>query len=77
MVPDGWIFQTKENLDQAADRILHTLTGINNVYMEQLHSYSKLDRDPAERTISVAYYALINIENHNEELTETIWCQMV
>lgn len=66
----GGFLQQNENLDQAADRILQTLTGINNVYMEQLHSYSKLDRDPAERTISVAYYALINIENHNEELIE-------
>lgn len=66
----GGFLKQNENLDQAADRILRTLTGINNVYMEQLHSYSKLDRDPAERTISVAYYALINIENHNEELIE-------
>lgn len=66
----GGFLQQNENLDEAADRILNTLTGINNVYMEQLHSYSKLDRDPAERTISVAYYALINIENHNEELIE-------
>ena len=37
--------------------------------MEQLHTYSKIDRDPVERTLSVAYYALINIEDHNEELT--------
>ncbi|MCG9972839.1 NUDIX hydrolase [Christiangramia crocea] len=66
----GGFLKQNENLDQAADRILSTLTGINNVYMEQLHSYSKVDRDPAERTISVAYYALINIEDHNAELIE-------
>ncbi|MCM4157292.1 NUDIX domain-containing protein [Gramella sp. AN32] len=66
----GGFLRKQENLDQAADRILVTLTGIHNVYMEQLHSYSKIDRDPAERTISVAYYALINIEDHNEELIE-------
>ena len=66
----GGFLQKNENLDQAADRILKALTGINNVFLEQLHSYSKVDRDPAERTISVAYYALINIEDHNEELTE-------
>ena len=36
--------------------------------MEQLHAYSEIDRDPVERTISVAYYALINIENHNADL---------
>lgn len=66
----GGFLKQNENLDQAADRILRTLTGINNVYMEQLHSYSKVDRDPAERTISVAYYALINISDHNEKLIE-------
>ncbi len=65
----GFLKQT-ENLDQAAQRILWNLTGINNIYMEQLHSYSKVDRDPAERTISVAYYALINIKNHSEKLIE-------
>ncbi|CAL65664.1 NUDIX hydrolase [Christiangramia forsetii] len=71
----GGFLKKHENLDQAADRILKTLTGINNVFLEQLHSYSKVDRDPAERTISVAYYALINIEDHNEELTEQFSAQ--
>ncbi len=66
----GGFLKQNENLDQAAERILQTLTGINNVYMEQLHTFSKIDRDPAERTISVAYYALINIEEHNKELIQ-------
>ncbi len=66
----GGFLKQQEDLDQAADRILRTLTGISNVYMEQLQSYSALDRDPVERTISVAYYALINIEEHNPELIE-------
>lgn len=66
----GGFLKKQENLDQAATRILSSLTGINNVYMEQLYSYSKVDRDPAERTISVAYYALINIQDHNEKLIE-------
>ncbi|APU67574.1 MAG: NUDIX domain-containing protein [Christiangramia sp.] len=66
----GGFLKKNENLDEAANRILENLTGINNVYMEQLHSYSKIDRDPAQRTISVAYFALINIQEHNEELIE-------
>ena len=64
----GGFLKKDENLDEAANRILYKLTGINNVYMEQLHSYSKIDRDPAERTISVSYFALINIQAHNKEL---------
>jgi hypothetical protein len=38
--------------------------------MEQLFAFSEIDRDPVERTISVAYYALINVENDNEELIQ-------
>ena len=65
----GGFLKSDENLDSAANRILFHLTGINNVFMEQLHVFSKVDRDPGQRTLSVAYYALINIEDHNEELT--------
>ena len=66
----GGFLKRNEDLDQAANRILHHLTGINNVYMEQLYNFSKVDRDPAERTLSVAYYALINIAEHKQEITE-------
>lgn len=64
----GGFLKNHETLDEAADRILKHLTGIDNVFMEQLHTFSKVDRDPAQRTLSVSYYALINIEDHNEEL---------
>ena len=64
----GGFLKNKENLDHAASRILHHLTGLNNIYMEQLYAFSKVDRDPEERTISVAYYALIDIASHNQDL---------
>lgn len=64
----GGFLKQSEVLDEAANRILEHLTGINNVFMEQLYTFSKVDRDPVERTLSVAYYALINLENHNAEL---------
>ena len=64
----GGFLQEDETLDDSAERVLHRLTGLKNVYMEQLHSFSELDRDPVERTISVAYYALINIADHDDEL---------
>ncbi len=66
----GGFLKKREVLNEAASRILFQLTGIHNVYMEQLFTFSEVDRDPAERTLSVAYYALINIEDHNEELTK-------
>ncbi|WP_445738369.1 NUDIX hydrolase [Mariniflexile sp.] len=66
----GGFLKGNETLDDAASRILFNLTGVHNVYMEQLYSFSEVDRDPVERTISTSYYAIINIENHNEELIE-------
>lgn len=66
----GGFLKQDESLDIAANRVLKTMTGLDDIYMEQFYAYSEVDRDPAERTISVAYYALINIQDHNEELIE-------
>ncbi|WP_116789080.1 NUDIX hydrolase [Flavobacterium psychrotrophum] len=62
----GGFLRPDENLDNAAVRVLHHLTGLDNVYMEQLRMYSAIDRDPVDRTVSVSYYALINITEHTE-----------
>lgn len=66
----GGFLKQEENLDEAAIRILHHLTGLHDIYMEQLYTFSKVDRDPAERTLSTAYYALIDVANHNQEIIE-------
>ena len=55
----GGFVQRDESLDKAASRILFEHTGLNNIYMEELQSYGEVDRDPAGRVISVAYFALI------------------
>jgi len=66
----GGFLKKDENLNEAAIRILHHLTGLRNIYMEQLYTFSMIDRDPAERTLSVAYYALIDIALHDKELVQ-------
>ncbi len=66
----GGFLRKEESLHDAADRVLYTLTGLKNIYMEQLHSFSEIDRDPLERTISVSYFALINKKEHEIQLTE-------
>lgn len=71
----GGFLKKDEVLKSAATRILDHYTGLREVYMEQLYAYSEIDRDPVERTISVAYCALINIENHNEELIKNYQAQ--
>ncbi|RZL33133.1 MAG: NUDIX hydrolase, partial [Pedobacter sp.] len=60
----GGFIGENENLDGAAQRILLELTGLQDVYLEQLHAYGTPDRDPIERTISVAYFALIDINKY-------------
>ena len=71
----GDFLKKEEVLGDAAIRVLEKYTGLHDIYMEQLHVYSEIDRDPAERTISVAYSALINIENHNFKLIQNYEAQ--
>lgn len=62
----GGFVQGNEGLDEAANRVLFELTGLDKVYMEQLQSYGEVERDPAARVISVAYYALIPAKEYSD-----------
>jgi len=64
----GGFVGAKEDADEAAARVLYCLTGMKNVYMEQLHTFSDVKRDKAGRVISIAYYALINIADYNKQM---------
>lgn len=64
----GGFIGKKENAEQAAARILYQLTGMKNIYMEQLSTFSDVNRDSAGRVISIAYFALINIADYSEQL---------
>lgn len=63
----GGFVQNDESSDQAAARILKKTTGLDQIYMEQVAAFSKPDREQIARVISIAYYALIRIDEHNEE----------
>jgi len=63
-LPGGFV-QIEESLEDAARRELHEEAGVRNVFMEQLYSFGEVGRDPRERVITVAYYALVNISAHN------------
>ena len=65
----GGFVDKKENVDEAASRILKQLTGLSNIYMEQLYCFGEANRDPAGRVISIAYSAFINIADYNEQLS--------
>jgi len=64
----GGFIRNDEDADRAAVRILNKLTGMDNIYMEQLHTFTRLDRDAAGRVISISYFALINIADYSEQL---------
>ena len=64
----GGFVQVGESTDEAAARVLAELTGLRKVFMEQVGAFGEVDRDPGERVVSIAYYALVNINEHNPEL---------
>ena len=66
----GGFVQENESLEMASSRILKQLTGLTGVYMEQLQTFGNPDRDPVERTVSVAYYALIDIHQYEKRLSK-------
>lgn len=66
----GGFVQEDESVDDAAKRVLHELTGLDNVYMEQVGSFGAIGRDPGERVVSIAYYSLININEYDKELVQ-------
>ncbi|HVI46562.1 MAG TPA: NUDIX domain-containing protein [Chitinophaga sp.] len=66
----GGFVQVDESTDEAAGRVLKLTTGLENIYMNQLHCYGDVTRDTGARVISVAYYALIRIKDHDRPLAQ-------
>ena len=63
-LPGGWI-KEEEDIDGAANRLLYELTGLNNIYLEQLKAFGNPDRFPLGRVITIGYYALVKKEDYN------------
>lgn len=62
-LPGGFV-HTEETLDAAARRELEEEAGLRDVYLEQLYTFGAVDRDPRERVVTVAYYALVPLAAH-------------
>jgi 8-oxo-dGTP diphosphatase len=56
----GGLVRSDESLDEAAHRVLAAKVGISGVFLEQLYTFGDIHRDPRSRTITVAYYALVD-----------------
>lgn len=66
----GGFVRDDESLDEAANRVLYSLTGLKEIYMKQVGAFGAVDRDPGERVISVAYCALINVNDYDDKLRQ-------
>ena len=64
----GGFVRENESMDKAALRVLKQTVGLDKIYLEQVQGFSEPDRDPGGRVISMAYYALIRIDQHDKDL---------
>ncbi len=62
-LPGGFV-HVDETLEAAAKRELQEEAGLSKVFLEQLYTFGAVDRDPRERVVTIAYYALVNIRDH-------------
>lgn len=62
-LPGGFV-QVNESVDETALRQLRDKTGIQNVFLEQLFTFGRVDRDPGDRIVTVAYFALVNLNDY-------------
>lgn len=78
-LPGGFV-QVDETLDTAALRELEEETGLKKVYLEQLYTVGDLGRDPRERIVTVAYYALVRLSDHKvkaaTDARQALWFEM-
>jgi 8-oxo-dGTP diphosphatase len=65
----GGFVEAGKSLNLAANTILKNLTGLEGVYLEQLQAFGEINRDPIERTVSIAYFALIDIHKYEKQLS--------
>jgi 8-oxo-dGTP diphosphatase len=66
----GGFLQPTESPDNAAVRVLEDCTGLKDIYMEQFQVFGRPERDPVERTLSIAYFALIDINKYQYQLSD-------
>jgi 8-oxo-dGTP diphosphatase len=77
-IPGGFVLEG-EDLEEAALRELREETGVSDVYLEQLYTFGKPDRDPRGRVVTVAYFALISADRElkaGTDAAEAAWFPM-
>jgi hypothetical protein len=65
----GDLVHLNENPDAASYRVLKEKTGLDDVFLEQVHTFGDVNRHPAGRVITIAYYSLVDIKHHKLKLS--------
>lgn len=63
----GWV-KEEESVEDAARRVLFDLTGLHDIFLEQVQTFSKPERDPGGNVMTVAFYAMIKVEKYSNQL---------
>lgn len=65
----GDLVKPDEDLDSASYRVLKSRTGMEDVFLKQVHTFGTVNRHPSGRVVTVAYYALIDVRHHHLQLS--------
>ena len=76
-LPGGFLDVKKETLEECARRVLKRETNLSNIYLEQLYTFDRVDRDPRMRVVSTSYVALIDKEKLDEKVVNASWFDII
>ena len=76
-LPGGFLNPNNETLEECAKRVLKNETNLSDIYLEQLYTFDKIDRDPRTRVISTAFVALIDKNKLTEKVENGSWFNII
>ena len=76
-LPGGFLNPKTETLEECARRVLKRETNLSNIYLEQLYTFDKVDRDPRMRVVSTSFVALIDKDQLTDEVKNASWFDII
>lgn len=73
----GTFVGIEESIDDAAERALREKTGVSGIFLEQLYTFGDPGRDPRTRVVTVAYYALVDVETLTKQFGKSKQAQLI
>ena len=76
-LPGGFLNPKEETLEECARRVLKRETNLSDIYLEQLYTFDRVDRDPRMRVVSTSYVALIDKSKLSEKVENASWFDII